>query len=77
MGRRQDGTISEPKNVKNQNKGLGPQRTTTLKGRCSHCGKWGYKQAKCREWLRLTHDEQEKTDEECSEEKPKKSMEHI
>ena len=47
-------------NMKNQSKGSSPRRTTMFKGRCSHCSKWGHKKAKCREWLRLTHDEQEK-----------------
>ena len=46
--------------VKNQNKGSGPLRNTTFKGHCSHCGKWGHKKAKCREWLKLTHEEQAK-----------------
>ena len=32
---------------------------------------------KCREWLKPTHDEQEKADKECSEAKPKKSLQHI
>ena len=32
---------------------------------------------KRREWLKLTHEEQDKTDKECSEEKPMKSMQHI
>ena len=53
------------------------EKTTTFKGRCSHCGKWGHKKAKCREWLKLTHEEQDKAHKECSEEKPKKSMQHI
>ena len=62
---------------KNHNKGSGPQKTTTFKGRCSHCGKWGHKKAKCREWLKLTHEEQDKVDKEHSKDKPKKSVQHI
>ena len=64
-------------NGKNQNNVSGPQRTTRVKGLCSHCGKWGHKKAKCREWLRLTHKEQDRMDKDHSEEKPKKSMQHI
>ena len=64
-------------NVKNQNKRSGPQRTTTFKGQCSHCDIWGHKKVKCREWLKLTHEEQDKVDKEHTEEKPKKSMQHI
>ena len=62
---------------KNQNKGSGPWKTTTFKGQCSLCGKWGHKKVKCREWLNLTHEEQGKVDKEHSEEKPKKSTQHI
>ena len=65
------------KDVRNQYKGSGPQRTRTFKDRCSHCGKWGHKKVKCGEWLKLTHEEQDKVDKEHSEEKPKKSIQHI
>ena len=66
-------------NMRNQNKGSGPRRTTTFKDRCSHCGKRRHKnkKVKCREWLKLTHEEQDKADKEHSEEKPRKSMQHI
>ena len=47
---------------KNQNKSARPLKPTTFKGQCSHCGKWGHKKAKCREWLKLTQEEQEKAD---------------
>ena len=43
--------------MKNQSKGSSPQKPSTFKGRCSHCGKWAHK--KCREWLKLTHEEQD------------------
>ena len=55
-------------NMRNPNKGSGPQRTTIYKGRCAHCGKWGHKKAKCRGWLKLMHEEQGKADKECAEE---------
>ena len=64
-------------NMRNQYKGSGPQKTTSFKGRCSHCGKWGHKKVKCSEWLKLTNEEQDKVDKEHSEQKPKKSMQHI
>ena len=45
-----------------------PRQTARLKGRCHHCGKWGHKKAHCREWLKLTIEQQEQADKERIEE---------
>ena len=63
--------------AKNQNKGSNLRKTTKFKGRCHHCVKFGQKKVDCRDWLKLTKEEQEKADKEKSEEKPKKSKEQI
>ena len=59
-----------------QKKGTNPRQTTRFKGRCHHCGKWGHKKEHCREWLKLTKEQQEQADKEKSEqtsaEKPRK-----
>ena len=59
-----------------QKKGTNPRQTPRFKGRCHHCGKWGHKKENCREWLKLTKEQQEQADKEKSEEKPKKYLQH-
>ena len=56
--------------TKNQNKGSDQRKTMKSKRRCHHCGKFGHKKGDCRDWLKLTKEEQEKADKEKSEEKP-------
>ena len=66
--------------TKNQNKGSNQRKATRVIGRCHHCGKYGHKKVDCREWLKLTKEEQDKADreqQEKSEEKPKKNKDHI
>ena len=60
-----------------QKKGTNPRQTPRFKGRCCHCGKWGHKKEHCREWLKLTKEQQEQTDKEKSEEKPRKYLQHV
>ena len=65
--------------AKNQNSS-NQRKTTRFKERCCHCGKYGHKKVDCREWLKLTKEEQDKADkeqQEKSEEKPKKNKDHI
>ena len=59
-----------------QKKGTNPRQTPRFKGRCCHCGKWGYKKEHSREWLKLTKKQQEQADKEKSEEKPRKYLQH-
>ena len=47
-----------------QNKGTNPRQTPRLKRRCRHCGKWRHKKEHCREWLKLTKEQQEQADKE-------------
>ena len=64
-------------NGKVQKKGINPR----FKGRCNHCGKWGNKKEQCREWLKLTKEQQDQADKERSEhktnEKPRKYMQQV
>ena len=53
--------------TKNQNKGSTQRKTTKVKGRCRHCGKSGHKTVDCRDWLKLTKEEQDKADKEQQE----------
>ena len=60
-----------------QKKGANPRQTLRLKGRCCHCGKWGYKKEHHREWSKLTNEQQEEADKERPEEKPSKYLQHV
>ena len=60
-----------------QKKETNPTQTPRFKGRCHHCGKWGHKKEHCREWLKLTKEQQEQADKEKSEEKPRKNLQHV
>ena len=61
-----------------QKKVTNPRQTPRFKGRCCHCGKWGHKKEQCREWLKLTKEQQEQADkeksEQRSEEEPRKYL---
>ena len=64
---------------KKQNKGSSHRKPTRFKGRCDHCGKYGHNKVDCREWLKLTKEEQVKADkeqQEISEEKTNKNKDH-
>ena len=43
--------------AKNQNKGSNPRKSTSFKGRCCHCGKFGHKKVDYRDWLKLAKEE--------------------
>ena len=58
--------------TKNQNKGSNQRKTKRFKGRGCHCAKYGHKKVDCRDWLKSTKEEQEK-----SEEKARKNKDHI
>ena len=45
-----------------QEKGTNPRQTPRFKGRCHHCHKWGHEKEDCREWLKLTKEQQEQAD---------------
>ena len=53
--------------TKNQNEGSNQRKTMRFKGRCHHCGKDGHKKVDCRDWLKLTKEEQEKAGKEQQE----------
>ena len=70
-------TLSASQNsARFQKKGTNPRQTPRFMGRCCHCGKLGHKKEHCREWLKLTKEQQEQADKEKSEEKTRKYLQH-
>ena len=62
--------------AKNQNEGSNQRKPTKFKGRCCHGGNFGNQKVDCRDWLKLTKEEQAKVakeQQEKSEEMPKKN----
>ena len=59
--------------ARNQKEGSNQRKTTKFKDRCCHCGKFGHKKVDCRDWSKLSKEEQEKADKESQKRSQRKA----